>query len=193
METPYVEIIFTGEIGEVKKLLTNLNAELGDNFGPFFISEETGITDEGRIRKVLEAIKLVEDHSYALVPAKDLEAVSKQVAESGIKIHSVHKVVEKRLSFKFECFNEEVSSKIKTAFEGLPPGVTLEGYKPETLRDASAKGQELYTSAHDYEFRGQGVAKGPVKGLVEFRKAISELDHVEVDDITLVLSDEITV
>jgi hypothetical protein len=190
VETPYIEIIFVGGAGSVKKLLADLNAESPSAFGPFFISSDVGITDEGRVRKVLEAMQLIEDHEHILAPAKDLSAIRKRVADSGIKIHSAHVVVEKRLSFKFECFNEDVTGKIKAVFESLPPGVILEGYDPKTKRDDSAKGQELYSPTHHYEFSGQGVAKGPVKGLIELRKAITELPHIEVEEISLVLGDE---
>ncbi len=190
METPYVEVVFTGRSESVKMLLADLNAESPSAFGPFFISSEVGITKEGRVRKVLEAIQLVEEHVYVLVPVKDLSVIRKRVADSGIEIHSAHVVVEKRLSFKFECFNEEVAGKITAVFESLPPGVILEGYDPKTKRDDSAKGQELYSPTHHYEFSGQGVAKGPVKGLIELRRTITELPHIEVKKISLVLGDE---
>jgi len=163
---------------------------LQDAFGPIFVSSDAGITDEGRVRKVLEAMQLVEDHQHILAPAKDLSVIRKRVADSGIRIHSVHSVAEKRLRFKFECFNEEIAEKIKAVFESLPPGVVLEGYEPKTLRDDSAKGQELYSPTHHYEFSGAGVAKGPVKGLIELREAISELPQIEVEEIFLVLGDE---
>ncbi len=193
METPYVEIIFKGVVEDVKKFLADLGADLGDDFGPYFISEERGIADEGRVWKFLEAVKLVEDHTHALVPEKDLAAVAKRLGDTGIGIHAAHKVIEKRLQFEYECFNEELAAQIRALFDNPPAGVTIEGYNPNTFRDASAKGQELYTPAHDFECKGEGSAKGPVKALVEFRKTISEIPQIDVDDISLVLGDEVKI
>ncbi|MCZ7583963.1 MAG: hypothetical protein M5R36_11810 [Deltaproteobacteria bacterium] len=190
MDRPYVEIVFEGSPEGVKALVGDLVRELGRDTEYVYLSREVGIEGTSRIHRFLAKAHVATDHVHLLVPAEHFP-VFRAAPLGDLKIIAAHEVIEKHFDFSFECYNRDHAAVIKKIFSDLPEGVALEGFSPRELEDESAKGAELYSPTHDYEFTGKGTAKGPVRGLLALKKAAQDEPLIDVGEVRIVLGKDL--
>jgi hypothetical protein len=63
--------------------------------------------------------------------------------------------------------------------------VKLVDYEPKEIVDPGAKGVEVYTPAHEYEFKGKGHIRGEVPGVLDMHKRLSDIGAFHVDKIEI--------
>jgi hypothetical protein len=88
--------------------------------------------------------------------------------------------------FSFRVFSPDEASGIRRLLEeDLPDGVSLDDYEHEEKRDPSAKGIELYSPVHEYEFSGSGRYVGTVPGVFEMVHRLADQTFLHHGDVTL--------
>jgi len=89
-------------------------------------------------------------------------------------------------TFSFKCYSREEASEIRRLVEqNLPDGLALEGYEHEEKEDPSAKGVELYSPAHEFEFSGSGRYVGTVPAVFEMVHRLADQTFIHSGDVTL--------
>lgn len=102
-------------------------------------------------------------------------------------------IVESRLiqracfKFEFSTANRRVAGQIKRIFSTLPEGVRAVDYQPKEIVDPSARGAEMYSPAHAYEFKGKGSIEGDPDGVYDVHVRMDDHQLIKVRDIELVL------
>jgi len=114
-----------------------------------------------------------------------LSAVHSAPESYSFEVVQQRKISSASFKFKFETFNEEVAGKLKKIFDKIPAGVTVVDFEPEEVIDPKAKGIEVYAPAHDYRYAGEGKATGNVEALLDFHRALSESEFIEMENIEL--------
>ncbi|MCB1154395.1 MAG: hypothetical protein H6684_03240 [Deltaproteobacteria bacterium] len=187
MLTPYVEIVFEGSPEAVRRLAES--GDLGDPESEVFVSSDLGIIGEGRIHHILSVLHVVAEHTHVLIPAEKLPGVRARLAKSSdsIRILAAHEVLETHFHFSFACYSKEHAQKIRQILDDLPEGVKLADFQADTRDDIEARGQELYSPVHDFEYEGKGLVTGTVKGLGAWRKIAEDEPLIKMEKIAVVL------
>jgi hypothetical protein len=89
------------------------------------------------------------------------------------------------LEFKFKCYSREEAEAVKALVRGLPGEVRLEDYEEEEAVNPEAKGVELYSPVHEYEFSGKGRYVGSVAGVIAMAHELAENDFIQAERIQL--------
>ncbi|MBZ0272721.1 hypothetical protein K8I61_11840 [bacterium] len=191
MSAAYFEFVLTGNEQEIRDLVANARATMGANVA-VFISRDVGIHGETRLHKALQMVRLEKAHLHVLVPAAvfdDFRAMAATAA--AIDIESAHEVLEQSFKFRFRCYNKEKAHAIARLFNPPPEGVTMRNYEFKQRDDPEAKGQELYTPTHDFEYVGHGEATGELPRLVAMHRRAEEEPLVELSEIHLTLGADV--
>jgi len=88
--------------------------------------------------------------------------------------------------FSFRAFSPSEAADIRRLLEeNLPDGVSLDDYEHEEKRNPSAKGVELYSPAHEFEFKGSGRYVGTVPAVFEMVHRLADQTFIHAGDVTL--------
>lgn len=105
--------------------------------------------------------------------------------QEGLRLESVHEVLEGRFGFTAEAYNPEVAAKIHDALNSdLPEGIMCVDLEKEELHP-DAKGVELFTPAHEYVYRSRGTIVGTPPGILEMNRRIHRLEFVDEEPLEL--------
>jgi len=106
-------------------------------------------------------------------------------ADDDFEVKETRKVTAVAFDFDFRTANRKVADTVKGALEKLPRGVKLVDYEPKEIVDPGAKGVEVYTPAHEYEFKGKGRIRGEVPGVLDMHKRLSDIESFRLDKIEI--------
>jgi len=184
MAKSYYELIIRGDDKRVVAYVEGFMRGKGIKSGYLFTA---GLPIEiGHLR---ELVKYHGDVAHVLceagLRATVVSAVNGAREHFGFEVVETHKL--RGASFRFECStaNRDVGTKIKRILSRLPEGVSLSEYEPEEIVDAGARGVEVYSPTHHYEFRARGVAGGDVTGVLKLRATPGQNEFFRCHDVTL--------
>lgn len=185
METVYRELVVRGNATLLEGFLWGFRTAKRLKKGLFFGA------DYPIKRHHLKAFfKMQGDHVHIIVTAKINDALVAAVQEASgpleMKIVSNRRVKTAKFNFEFKTFSRDVARDLKNTLRRLPVSLELYNYKPKERIDPGAKGAELYTPTHDYEFSGVGGVRGDLGQLLKLHKTLDAHVFIEVDDIELV-------
>jgi len=117
--------------------------------------------------------------------AKLRSAIEGGAGRFGFEVVDETRIERAYFHFEFSTPSREVAATIKKAIKSLPEGVKVADYSPEEIEHPDAKGTEVYSPAHDYEFRGKGVVEGDPAGVIQVRQAIEDIEFAKAHEIEL--------
>ncbi len=135
-----------------------------------------------------EILTLRGDHIHLVCTGsvqRDFIAAIKQAADLEFEVLSDRKIVRTHFEFEFDTFSRDVASVVKKLLDELPAGLKLADYAPQETSDTKARGLELYSPVHDYQFRGRGRIDGDLVKLLSFRKTLAANEFFAVEDIVI--------
>jgi hypothetical protein len=184
MAKTYYELIIRGDDRGVSAYIDGLMRGKGVKGG--YLSTKGLPVEIGHLR---EFVKYHGEVAHVICEAAlraTIESAIKQAGESyGFQVVDTKKL--SGAAFRFECStaNRKVAGEIKRALARLPEGVRLADYEPEEIVDKDAEVVEVYTPAHPYEFRAQGVVTGDVTAVLRMRAKLGENEFFHCHDVTL--------
>lgn len=128
---------------------------------------------KGLIGQKAESVSILADEPLLAVITKGIDD---QAQDLDIALVATRKVIEAMFEFQFVCFSTEHAETIRALLETPPDQVfASEKNKFETKHDPSAEGVELYSPAHHFEYRGEGILHGKTRKVIEiYQKAKNE-------------------
>ncbi len=191
MSKKYFEVIFEGKPDIINGMIEGFILGKGVKW-EWFSGSENFIETESFIELMKELASLKHRHHYYILEEELYNTLHKALADAGDLVYVKLKYIKsakiiKNSSFRFnaEAFSEKHATEIRALLETPPAGVTLTGYKPVEKTDKSAKGDELYSPAHEYEFKCEGLVSGEVDSIISFRKTLEENSLIVVEKIKL--------
>jgi hypothetical protein len=104
----------------------------------------------------------------------------------GFRIVTNRRMRSARFSFKFSTYSRDVARDLKRTLKSLPVSLDLYDFKPKERIDPSARGPELYSPVHDYEYRGRGKLRGEIEPLLKIQAKLDAHTFIDADEIELV-------
>ncbi len=147
-----------------------------------------------------------EEHAFDMDRLKDLikfhgevthlicDTANRGLIESGIKkasekfdfeIVERHRIRRAYFEFDFKTANRKVAGTIKRLIGKMPAGVKVADLEQDEIIDPSARGVELYTPTHHYNFYGKGVVEGDPFGVHHLHAKMREHENINVSDMDI--------
>jgi hypothetical protein len=188
MSNEYSELVISGSFHYVKGLLRGLS--IGSNFDSEIIfNKEHNIECESFKEILKEFIGLSDNLDHVIVKNVFAEYLKVNLTKenSGVEIKSIKKIISAQFEFKFEAYAKIPKQKIDAILKKLPGNLR---FSDDTLIkekiDKDAKGLEIYTPTHDYEYSGKGEVIGSFAEIFEvYKKALNE-PLIEVEKMKLI-------
>lgn len=179
----YHEIIIKGDDNVVDGYLKGFLAGRGVKSG-FYFSKDWPF----RLGHIREIIKYRGPVVHVICSGSLRATITSAVDKSDleIEVETTRKIDSLSFGFNFMAANREVAASIKRTLGRLPAGVKLEDYAPEESVDPDAKGVEAYSPVHDYEFKGEGKARGDVDGVLALYRKLTENRAFRVEEINII-------
>ncbi len=116
-----------------------------------------------------------------------LESALKRAHDSGCSLELIEtrKLRRSSFEFKFEVFNKSIGTKIRRLMNNPGAGVRLVDYEDEIIVDPKAKGVEVYSPVHDYEFKGHGRVEGEFSRVMATRERFDRIENINCEFIQL--------
>jgi hypothetical protein len=128
-----------------------------------------------------------EGHHVVLAPAPLadalVEAIRQRGDEIGLRVERSHPVAGASFVVRVETFSREVSSAVRGALDALPPGVRVEDRQESEQSTAEGHGVELYAPIHDYTYTLWARVTGPIAGVLEVRRRLSEIEAATLEPL----------
>lgn len=179
----YYEVIVRAHEHELIPYINGFAA--GKDVEGVYIAQEAGL----HLKALRERIKYKGEVHHVICAASSLPALREAVREAPpeykMEILEESKLARAEVSFEFKTPSRNVAKQIKEVMDNLPAGVSTRDYEPEEVFDPDAKGAEVYSPAHDYTFSGKGSLEGDVGGVIEARRALSDIEFVDAGEIEL--------
>jgi hypothetical protein len=179
----YYEMIIRGDDRDMVPYLTGFMAA-GD-LKNVYIATESGF----HLKSLRERVKHHGEVQHVICEGDQRSrlrsAVEKAPDRYGFKVEEEARIERAYFPFEFDTPSREVAAAIKKVLAALPTGVKATDYIPEEIEDPDAKGAEVYSPAHEYEFRGKGVIEGDPGGVIRARQALGEIEFAKVHEIEI--------
>lgn len=180
----YYEIVIKGDHPKLAAFLSGYAAAGGLSRACVFAA------DSGfHVSALRERIKHHGEVNHAICRPADRAKIRSAIKKAANDFDLDFEIVEERkiarayFHFEFDTPSRDVARKIKAVLDRLPRGVRAADYSPHETMDPDAKGAEVYTPTHDYQFCGKGVVEGDVGGVIDTRDALHEIDFTHCDEI----------
>jgi hypothetical protein len=131
---------------------------------------------------------LVGARSHHLLYAGEAAARALRAAlagAAGLELDEIAEVTGGRFAFRVQTYSAEQRADIRRSCLTPPPGVQLLDFRESTESDPGARGPELFTPAHDYIYRADGVFAGTAPGILEAYRRTNEHDFVHPEPLVL--------
>ncbi len=103
-----------------------------------------------------------------------------------LEVASIRQIEHAEMPFRYEVYSREEASAVRKVIEEqLPEGIRLEEYQPEERVLDDARGVELYGPVHDYTLSASGRYVGPVPGVLELARRLSDQTFIHPEKIHL--------
>ncbi len=187
----YYEAVLEGKYDTICGLMTGFLMG-ADKDWDWFMSRDLNIEAETfseiilswtSLKSKLHHIIIEEDLLHAIEKAGEKHNHREIINFNGIK--SIKEIKSAEFSFKTSTYAKKYGDEIKQIMEKIPQDLKLLDLKESLDEDKNAKGVELYTPAHDYEYHSQGRVMGSIKEIILFRQELESHPLVEVSDIKL--------
>lgn len=164
---------------------------LGRGLDPdaLYVAEDRGVGGVPLAEKVARTLRIGTPATrfIATAEAKAALVAALRGRSSPVGVLAARRIRGAKFTFEFEVFSAVYARRILELFARPPEGVVLRGYRPVESVDPESRGQELYTPAHDYACRGEGVATGPLAGILALHQACRDTELVRESRIALVI------
>jgi len=183
----YVEMIIEGPEEYARGYVRGFVAARGSHAEVIF-DDEVGIDVDDIVQKITGALGLSRKVVHSIVDADTAALVREAIGSARdvpLNVRSERTIDRARFEYKFEIFNREQGELVVKAFKNLPTGVALIGHDLHVKEDPSARGQELYSPAHEYSVTGHGAAEGPIDKIIWLYKELTSVEQLTAENITL--------
>jgi hypothetical protein len=179
----YYEVIVKGGDRDVVPYVMGYVA--GSKASGIFVASEAGFHLKAlrdRIKHHGDVQHIICDDAQRVGLRKAIEMAAERY---GFAVECEDKIARAYFHFEFSTPSRKVADDIKKVLGSLPAGVKHTDYAPEEILHPDAKGAEVYSPAHEYEFRGKGVIEGDVAGVIDVRAALKQIEFAKADEIEL--------
>lgn len=179
----YYEMVIKGNDRDVIPYV--LGYEAGSKASGIFIASENGFL----LKSLRERIKFRGDIQHIICEDGQREklraAIEQATDRYEFEVINEDRIERAYFPFEFNTPSRKVAADIKRVLSSLPAGVKVTDYHPEEIEHPDAKGAEVYSPAHDYEFRGKGVIEGDPGGVIVARKSIDQIEFAKAQEIEI--------
>lgn len=178
----YHELVIKGDDRDLVPFVAGFIADSGAT--GVFIASESGF----HIRALRERIKHHGETHHVICEEKTLPKLRKVLetaSQFSFEIVDEVEILRACFRFEFKTPSREVAAKLKKILDKLPAGVSAVDYDAKEVVDPDAAGAEVYSPAHEYEFRGKGQIEGDVGGVVAAHEALRDIEFARVEEIEL--------
>jgi hypothetical protein len=177
----YIELFVRADAGKLKAYLTGY-AAAPPGFRVVF-ADDAGF----HVARLKERIRHHGDVEHVIVEASHAARVGQALDAAAPNYHFEIKgernLEQVHFAFEFDTPSREVAEKLKALLAHLPAGAVLEQYTPREEQDPRAAGTEVYTSEHDYRFKGRGVIGGEAFAVVDARAKLVDVEFTRCNEI----------
>jgi hypothetical protein len=178
----WYQIVVKGKRDELESFLAGAGAGLAEQVirGAEVHLEPESLAE--RLRDLLGA----DSHHMLFAGAAAARALLAALAgRPDLEVDQIAEIEGGRFPFRIEAYSEEQRRKILDGCLAPLPGVRIVGLEDSVREDPSAKGPEMFTPAHDYVYRAEGVMEGTAPGILEAYRRAAEQDFVHPKPLTL--------
>ncbi len=189
MARNFVEVVFESNQkyleGFLQGYLLGKKADLR-----YYFSRAVGVKAESLSEKIREWATLSDKYHYLIMEKKLYEAIMQTGAvqdagEALVKVVAVQRVKSGQFEVAINSASRDESKAVKEMLKLRPPVVEMIDWQQSVEIDKEARGVELYTPAHEYQFKASGSFKGAVDVLIAFRQKLTEFSSVTAKEIKL--------
>jgi hypothetical protein len=179
----YVEAVFEGHKEYIHGFLDGFLCAKGTGKG-FYFNSDCGVKAETLSERLREIASLENKYHHVLL-AKELWQALPTAEPCGIKAASVKAIKRGFFSFDIATASREEALAVKKVMDGKPAQVQLIDFKELQEIQDDAKGVELYTPVHEYQYEASGIFSGDIVELINLKKGLSDHNIVQSKDIHL--------
>ena len=176
------EVIIRGDTDTVRAYTTGYLRGRGLRRGWVFTGEGF---DLSHIRDLVKYHGSVVHVTCTTEARRAIQAAVRDAAEYDFEIVEARRIVRATFPFRFHTASRKVAGSIRRTLGRLPDGARLTAYQPREVVDPSARGAELYTPAHAYEFSGEGRIEGDPFAVRRVWEKLRANEFFDVDDIAI--------
>ena len=190
MAEMYHEMVIEGPSLLVKGYVAGLLVGAGLNLDEIRCADELPVDCESLVEQFSEWIHLHGTHSHLLVPHRLHGEIKRRMEQArdliGLKVLSDREIRSASFPFSFEVYAKRHFIELKELLRSVPDTVHLsDDFAPTETIDPSAKGAELYTTAHEYEASGKGTVTGDWDSIHELHQSLAQRSMVKAGKIRL--------
>jgi hypothetical protein len=171
-------IVVDGRERDLRVFIAGFAGDRGIDPGAVILGDDVGLEAGSVGEWLLELIG--KGHHVVLAPAPLAEALAEAIRKSGdeigLRIERRHPVAGVRFDVQVETFSREVASAVRAAIDAPPEGIRVESRQESEKSTGEAHGVALYAPVHDYTFTLTARVTGPVAGVLEVRRRLSEIE-----------------
>jgi hypothetical protein len=179
----YVEVIFQGHKEYVRGFLDGFLCAKGADKNYFF-NADCGVKAETFAERLKEIASLETKYHHVLL-AKELWQMLPTAEAGGVQTVSAKVIKRGYFAFNIATASREEALAVKKVMDAKSAEVQLFDFKESQQVDEDAKGVELYTPVHEYQYKASGVFSGGFVELISLKQRLSDHNIVQSNDIHL--------
>jgi len=180
-------IVVEGHKDAVRAFVAGFLADRGLDSSAVMLGDDVGLEHESlgeRLRALLRG-----GHHVVLAPAPLadplVDAIARAAGELGLRVAERRPIRQASFAYTAEVFSREVAGAIRAAVGALPAGVRFESHAEHEEARTEHAGVELYAPVHDYVYRTNARAVGPLDGVLAVRDRLHEIEAVTTTPLHL--------
>ncbi len=191
MSKNFYEIVVEGNYHTIYGLLEGylLGSEKSWNY---YFSKKVNIKRDTLSDVLKQWVTLGNKLHHIIIEEEFLHSIKTALSKNGNQKHfgtafikSEKKIRGAVFAFEFKAYAKKFADEIKAIISNLPEGTSLVDYSPKETEDKNAKGVELYSPEHEYEFRGRGKVKGSFPQIIDVWNTFEEHPLITPESIEI--------
>ena len=173
MSKNFYEVVVEGNYHTIYGLFEGYMLGTGKSWHYYF-SKKVNIKRDTLSDVLKQWVSLGNKIHHIIIEEELLNGIKNALANQGEKkdlgtayIKSEKKIKGASFNFEFKAYAKKFADEIKAIISDLPEGISLMDYNPKEKVDKDAKGVELYSPEHEYEFQGKGKVKGTFPEIID--------------------------
>lgn len=185
----YYEMVVEGPLPVIKGFVAGVLIARGLDPKEVLFATEHQIAVEPLREQLAEWLHLARNRSHLMVPAElksDLRMAVSKAGSIGLSLVTERPVRSAYVDFNYAAFQPEQAAQLVSLIRGQEPALRIsDDFQPTRHVDPDAKGNELYSPAHDFEVKAHGRLTGSLRHVLAFAEEAKNHPLLEISAIQI--------